>query len=165
MKIDSKKGFTLIELLVVIAIIGILASVVLASLNSARGKARDAKRMADLKQIQIALELFRSDNGAYPNTGSVWWGNCSTFGSYGTTGSGGYIPNLAPTYITTLPLDPKPIETYGCYIYYSNGVDYMFMVHATVEGAVPSSLYRPTWASATNGNNAYAIYTPGAVTW
>ena len=53
-----KKGFTLIELLVVIAIIGILASVVLASLNSARKKSRDARRVADIKQIQLALELY-----------------------------------------------------------------------------------------------------------
>lgn len=61
------KGFTLIELLVVIAIIGILSSVVLASLNSAREKARDAKRISDVKQIQLALELYAdSNNGLYP---------------------------------------------------------------------------------------------------
>ncbi|PIS13297.1 MAG: prepilin-type cleavage/methylation domain-containing protein, partial [Candidatus Tagabacteria bacterium CG09_land_8_20_14_0_10_41_14] len=54
----NKKGFTLIELLVVIAIIGILSSVVLASLNSARKKARDARRVADIKQIQLALEMY-----------------------------------------------------------------------------------------------------------
>lgn len=63
------KGFTLIELLVVIAIIGILASVVLASLNSARQKARDSKRIGDLKQIQLALELYAdSANALYPAT-------------------------------------------------------------------------------------------------
>lgn len=56
--VETKKGFTLIELLVVIAIIGILASVVLASLNSARQKARDARRIADIKQLQLALELY-----------------------------------------------------------------------------------------------------------
>lgn len=62
------RGFTLIELLVVIAIIGILSSVVLASLNSARTKARDARRVADLKQIQVALELFYDANGSYPTS-------------------------------------------------------------------------------------------------
>lgn len=60
------KGFTLIELLVVIAIIGILSSVVLASLNSARQKSRDARRISDAKQLQLALELAFDSNGTYP---------------------------------------------------------------------------------------------------
>lgn len=59
-------GFTLIELLVVIAIIGILSSVVLASLNTARKKGRDARRIADIKQLQLALELYYDANGEYP---------------------------------------------------------------------------------------------------
>jgi|SRR3989344_3330686 len=63
---QTKRGFTLIELLVVIAIIGILSSVVLASLNSARKKGRDARRIADVKQVQLALELYYDANGSYP---------------------------------------------------------------------------------------------------
>jgi prepilin-type N-terminal cleavage/methylation domain-containing protein len=65
---NKKQGFTLIELLVVIAIIGILSSVVLASLNSARQKSRDAKRVSDIKQLQLALELYFDSNGSYPVT-------------------------------------------------------------------------------------------------
>lgn len=62
-----RNGFTLIELLVVIAIIGILSSVVVTSLNSAREKARDAARLSDIRQIQIALELYADQNGQeYP---------------------------------------------------------------------------------------------------
>ena len=67
MKINKTKGFTLIELLVVIAIIGILSSVVLASLNTAREKSRDAKRVSDIKQLQLALELYFDSNGGYPS--------------------------------------------------------------------------------------------------
>jgi len=66
MESTHKRGFTLIELLVVIAIIGILASVVLASLNSAREKSRDAKRISDVKQLQLALELHFDTTGSYP---------------------------------------------------------------------------------------------------
>jgi len=65
---NSRKGFTLIELLVVIAIIGILSSVVLASLSTARAKSRDAKRISDIGQIQLALELFFDAAQSYPST-------------------------------------------------------------------------------------------------
>ncbi|MDP2918065.1 MAG: prepilin-type N-terminal cleavage/methylation domain-containing protein, partial [bacterium] len=57
-KILNRKAFTLIELLVVIAIIGILAAVVMVSLNTARGKARDAQRRSDIVNISMALEMY-----------------------------------------------------------------------------------------------------------
>lgn len=62
------KGFTLIELLVVIVIIGILATLATVTLSSARGKARDARRVSDVKQIQTALELYYNDASIYPAT-------------------------------------------------------------------------------------------------
>ena len=67
----NKKGFTLIELLVVIAIIGLLSTLAIVALNSARQKSRDAKRVADVKQIQTALELYYNDSFLYPPTGDV----------------------------------------------------------------------------------------------
>ena len=66
-KIKNTRGFTLIELLVVIAIIGILSSVVLASLNTARADARDAQRSQDMQQLQTAIELCASGMGDYTN--------------------------------------------------------------------------------------------------
>ena len=66
MKKSNSKGFTLIELLVVIAIIGLLSTLAVVALNSARQKSRDSKRVADIKQIQTALELYFSDHNAYP---------------------------------------------------------------------------------------------------
>src|SRR3989338_8169379 len=90
---NSKKGFTLIELLVVIAIIGILSSVVLASLNSARKKSRDATRVANINQIKLALELEFDKAKAYP----------ADLATLKTSG-----------FITQIPIDP--LNT-GSYVY------------------------------------------------
>ena len=104
----KSSGFTLIELLVVVAIISLLSSVVLASLNSARLKARDTRRKEDLYQLRTAIELYYNTNGSYPSTGATIpsWRGALSYGSYGT-GSTGYIPGVVPNYIAVLPLDPK----------------------------------------------------------
>src|SRR3989338_2935425 len=102
-------GFTLIELLVVISIIGLLASVVLVSLNSARAKARDAKRIADFKQIQLALELFYDSQGRYPQSpGHIMWsGHWAYFSQCLETGTqcGFTVSNYTPV-ISKVPQDP-----------------------------------------------------------
>ncbi|MBY0472743.1 type II secretion system GspH family protein [Patescibacteria group bacterium] len=174
------RGFTLIELLVVISIIGLLASIVLTSLNSARAKARDATRLVTLKELQKALELYASDhNGLYPASG--WASICadSSVGQKTTSGANGYIPNLAPTYIGTLPVDPKGGSTcatsYGnAYIYTSNGTDYILISYATVETYTSSNnpMKRPFYSGSLapcNNNTVYendfALYTPGAQCW
>ena len=69
---NKARGFTLIELLVVIAIIGILSSVVLASLSTARQKSRDAKRISDVGQIQLAAEAWPRRASAKP-IAPIWW--------------------------------------------------------------------------------------------
>ena len=149
------RGFTLIELLIVIAIVGTLSTVVLVSLNSARAKARDSQRISSIKQVQTALALYQADNGSYPiSAGSNWMGYISDYGSYSTTGAGGYIPNLAPTYIKELPIDPNSTASNG-YLYKSNGSDYAFVSHGTIEGTPPSSLALPSNPS------DMAVYTPG----
>ena len=100
---SKNSGFTLIELLVVIAIIGVLASTVLASLNSARVKARDARRFADLGQIRLAIELRIADVGIPIGTGLGWWAQINNQ----CAGWGQIYNNLAPQYIPTVPDDPR----------------------------------------------------------
>jgi len=83
---SSQKGFTLIELLVVIAIIGLLSTLAVVALNSARQKSRDSKRVADVKQIQTALELYFADNNSYPATPTAGASSSSPAGVIGRTG-------------------------------------------------------------------------------
>ena len=92
----STKGFTLIELLVVIAIIGVLSSVVIGSVSSARAKARDAERRLELGQMRTASEILRLDQDNYPASAG-WFSNPNH----------GYIDDdYVPTYISKIPDDP-----------------------------------------------------------
>ncbi len=109
---NKNKGFTLIELLVVIAIIGLLASVVLLALNSARQKSRDAKRLADVRQLASALELFYNDASSYPTcSGCTTSAKMSTIGTL-KGGIGGVT--LTPTYIGLIPDAPLPADSATC---------------------------------------------------
>ena len=147
------KGFTLIELLVVIAIIGLLSTTIMTSLNAARKKGRDARRQADMVQLRQALNMYYDDYGAYPNTGGGWWGVSANGGRRGTSGSNGYIPNLAPKYIPVLPIDPLGSRSgWSGYLYRSDGTDYKLLDHSKgpesffSAGEVFYDPVRPTWA-------------------
>ncbi len=104
----EKKAFTLIELLVVIAIIGLLSTLSIIALNSARAKARDAKRISDVKQMQVALEMYYNDMTDYPETASVVPGGA--IASTGTVGS--------TTFLRVIPVPPMPYDGSTC-----NGAD------------------------------------------
>jgi len=125
-----KKGFTLIELLVVISIISLLASVVFASLQSAKLSANDARRQSDIRSIQIALEGYYSENGTYPIRSWVYSYSESPWDSLGS--------DLG----VDLPVDPvnestNPRSGGSSYAYYSlqsqtgcaNGQAYLLVYH------------------------------------
>lgn len=76
----NEKGFTLIELLVVIAIIGLLSTLAVVSLSTARVKARDAKRQSDARTLQSAIEMYITDSatGSEPSVPAAWPGSLAT---------------------------------------------------------------------------------------
>ncbi|MBI3984613.1 MAG: prepilin-type N-terminal cleavage/methylation domain-containing protein [Candidatus Levybacteria bacterium] len=109
------KGFTLIELLIVIAIIGVLAALLMSNFIGVRQRARDSQRKSDLRQVQSALELYRSDNGSYPVSVS----NALPYDCLAAMSSGSTI------YMQKVPCDPTS-TTYnsGKYYYNSGGTNY-----------------------------------------
>ena len=94
---NKKDGFTLIELLVVIAIIGLLASIVMVSVNSARNKAKIAKAQAELKQFQTAVEMYYDTNGSYPCSGHWYPGANGDPTSCLSTALASYMAKFPPS--------------------------------------------------------------------
>jgi type II secretion system protein G len=150
---STGRGFTLIELLVVIAIIGILASIILPSLSSARIQAFNVRRISDLKQLQNALELYYTDHGVYPKANPTWSTQCA-----GWSGPGADVlaTTLVPKYISVEPTDPQMNATsnVNCYLYKtdSTGQNYKIMDYNLASGINVTS--QPTFIGPMD-NSAY----------
>lgn len=126
----NKKGFTLIELLVVIAIIGLLSTLAVVALGSARQKARDSKRLSDLKQVQTALELYYTDNNSYPaGTATLGETGAQCLGTNGFNSTGACNGTI---YMGLVPKEPTP----GAEGYAYTGATTTFSITAVLEGAI-----------------------------
>jgi prepilin-type N-terminal cleavage/methylation domain-containing protein len=144
-------GFTLIELMVVIAIIALLASIALIAFTSAQQKSRDTKRLADMTQMNTALELYFADFKGYPSN------------------AGGIPTALTPNYASTLPKAPLPPDggcaaaayaspvppgNYGSsYYYYPSGTSFI--------GSDNSTVVYPDYAYYFCLGNQVGNFTPG----
>ncbi|MFA6171116.1 MAG: prepilin-type N-terminal cleavage/methylation domain-containing protein [Patescibacteria group bacterium] len=113
------RGFTLIELLVVISIIGFLSTFAIVSLKSSRMKARDARRMAELKQIRTALNMYFDANASFPTINRACSAACTSPASCVVTPNWTTLVTALAPYIK-LPADPLNTNPY-CYAYDSEG--------------------------------------------
>ena len=151
----NKKGFTLIELLVVIAIIGLLSTLAVVSLNTAREKAADARKMSDIKQMSTAFELYYTEKSGYPgysdgvsvcNDNGVVTGVDTLTLQLMCCGPAAAIVDDAPTpnvYLNAIPCEPG--ETTG-YIYEGNvgssvGNADSYCIQATLSSAAATTYF------------------------
>ncbi|MFZ4500502.1 MAG: type II secretion system protein [Minisyncoccia bacterium] len=157
-----KKGFTLIELLVVIAVIGLLAGVIMASLNSARAKARDARRISDTKAVSTALYFYYDTYGTYPRISPLatnqWTDNFNAMAQ-----------DLVDTgFLGSVPVPPSTAGTYHYYNYGPSSGNIGGILHTTLETVAstttaPFGSCRPfdqNWCSYTIPNSAYCLCHP-----
>lgn len=137
------RGFTLIELLVVIAIIGILAGFVLVTLGGARAKARDAVRMADLRQLQKMLEIYQIGENSYPLSTEDFQIQGHPWGSYWE----GY---------GKIPKDPLPTQSYA---YVSDGL--IYQIYAKFEKEPVASAFACAEPCGPNAEHNGGVASPG----
>ncbi|MGE5425829.1 MAG: type II secretion system protein [Bacillota bacterium] len=141
----KKKGFTLIELLVVIAIIGLLSTLSVLALNSARARARDAKRIADIKQVQTALEMYYNDANNYPSALTA-------------------LASTTPPLLKVVPKEPTPAD--GNCSTAQNTYTYAYNTVAEGSGGTGSSSYTLSYCLGADTGNVLKgpqIATPAGV--
>ncbi len=183
-------GFTLVEMMVTIGVIGILSTIVYANFGSARAGARDDIRKADLKSLQLAIELYKAQNGQYPAQGCgsgnggatspTWAGSQSNYSNHpSVSGScpSTYIVGLVPDYIAALPSEPGPTKTNTGYAYQTNAArtEYKVLSHHNVEVKMITEndvefARKPSTCSGFNPvpadeQDVYAVYSRGAACW
>ena len=180
---QKRFGFTLIEILVVISIISVLAGALYANFADARAESRDKVRKNTLLEMQVALELYKSQYGVYPEQGcgaaTTWTGP----GPHSAVWANNidcpeYIVGLAPTFISALPIDPgREYQNNTGYLYQVNGTRtaYKLLSYGTVESDTVDdynhdfsrcpTTYGSTQCGATPESNTYAVYSFGAEDW
>lgn len=144
----KKQGFTLIELLVVATIIAVLTALSIVSYININKKSRDTKRKSDIEQIRSALEMYRADNGFYPNVGSGSWTDATNLAA-----------TLVSAYIAAIPTDPKsPTQVYRFEVTnLVSGNYYGYCLSALLEAETPTN--NTCTPDTVNGHN-YGVKSP-----
>jgi len=127
-------------------------------MNDLRKKARDTKRIADLKQIQVAIELYNDDNGYYPREAN---------GANGKVGEGGGLDTMLSTYIARNPSDPLGPNDSTHYYYYDGYHDCTNKISASYVSVLFARTMEiasnANWSDICNGNGIEG--TPGINTY
>ncbi len=150
-QINRYQGFTLIELLIVVSIIGVVVTLAVFGLQGSRVSARNAKRLADLETIRAALEIYKSENNAYPPMGAS-----PTCSGWNISTNSNWLYNL--TTLTNKPVDPINTTVSGCdngffYRYAACGTGYKLQVR--LEGVSTGSTC-PSCGGHTGGTQGIA---------
>lgn len=140
----TRNGFTLIEILVAVTIIAVLLAIAVVSYTNLNKRSRNAKRYSDLEQLRSALELYRSDNGFYPQYGAA-------DNVYATVAN---IPGLvAGGYMPALPTDPNAATPFMIMMTSKSGLNfYGYCLAAAIESSASNT------QCATTGLDALYIY-------
>lgn len=154
----QQSGFTLIELIVVVAIIATIASVVIASVGTAKAKARDTQRRTNLSQIQVALELYRNEHGTFQVAGAGSGGGGQGWLAY--EGGGGYTTAVTRVLYNegflAQPIIEDPMQSPGYMIYVCSGGQ-SYALSATLE--YPTARDITEIQASCNGTGANGTYT------
>ncbi len=148
----QQSGFTLLEVLVAAVIVIVLTAVGVTSYSAVTQKSRDARRTSDLEQVRSALEMYRSDNGYYPNAGNGNWTNISSLSAGG----------LVPSFMQSIPADPRDTTNYYQYkaTNVSGGNYYGYCLTAKFETlSVATNNCSPT-TTLPNSNYNYGLRNP-----
>ncbi|HZS43028.1 MAG TPA: type II secretion system protein [Candidatus Paceibacterota bacterium] len=130
---DQKRGFTLIELMVVLSIIGLLVTVILTNIVTARAKTSDSQVLQNLVQLRNAVEQYYSDNGTYPTVSTSNIDSVS-------------LPNFVPAYISSVPTSPlyrMIIPTYSGYLSFKYSCGSQAVNNSDLAPYIVYALYTP----------------------
>ena len=131
----QKNGFTFIELVIVIAVIGVLSSIILASINGSRIRSKDNKRIVDLNNVSLAMDLYFDKYGAYPPSSQRCCDNNDFKENFesmvGVLVSEGYLPAV-----------PQPPTTDYPYMHYQYpaGEAQGSLINTVLEGINPTTI-------------------------